>query len=486
MERQCKNVTNRHNVKKLTAMLAMTALLISSAFIIAIPLQPVNAQTTTAGNTTPFGNGTLFTEEGGDVIPGQYIVTLKNETERASEFGALEGFRTDAAVESLTEDLNRTGAEITATFNQTIDGFVVRIPNQTDAGGFGAAEATFDTLGTLLRSPLVKFVEKDRVVTAFQETVPTGIDRADADMSPIADINRENILNLNVDVAVLDTGIDLDNPDLNVYREKTFVNGTTSADDDNGHGTHVAGTIAAKDNFAGVVGMAPGANQLQNPPIEFKSGRLWALKVLDGTGSGALSDIIKAVEYVTKNANQIDVVNVSLGCNNCQTAALDQAIRESVARGVTYVVAAGNNGQSADTFSPANHPDVITVSAIADSDGKCGGMGPDTSWGPDDLLAPFSNFGSAVDIAAPGVDVNSTIPGGGFDTASGTSMASPHVAGAAALLLATNPALSPLEVRNLLIGTGSTPNTVCDGNGHGYFDGDFDGVNEPLLYTKEY
>ncbi len=274
-----------------------------------------------------------------------------------------------------------------------------------------------------------------------------------------------------MDIAIIDTGVDLTHPDLNVFKNISFVKGVKKGNDDNGHGTHVAGTTAAKDDSNGVVGVAPGA-------------RIWAVKVLDKNGSGSLSNVIKGIDYVTANAAQIEVTNMSLGCQ-CNSAAMNTAIANSVAAGVTYVVAAGNNAMDASTFSPANHPDVIAVSAIVDTDGKCGGLGSSTGYGADDTFASFSNFGSVVDIAAPGVNIYSTWKGGSYNTISGTSMASPHVAGAAALYKSTHIA-SPADVKASLLSTGSTPSSTCDGNGFGYFTGDKDVFSEPLVYVKNY
>jgi subtilisin len=277
---------------------------------------------------------------------------------------------------------------------------------------------------------------------------------------------------VNADIAILDTGIQLSHPDLNVYRQKTFVSGTSSANDDNGHGTHVAGIAAAKDNSRGVVGVAPGA-------------RLWAVKVLGSSGSGSISTIIKGIDYVTQNAEEVDVANLSFGCE-CTSTALNTAISNSVEAGITYVVAAGNNAKNAATFSPANHPSVIAVSAIVDTDGKCGGLGASTRYGGDDTFASFSNYGSVIDLAAPGVSIYSTYTGSTYATASGTSTAAPHVAGAAALYDATHSGASPSTIASSLKSTGSKPSTVCDGRGHGYFYGDPDSYSEPLLYVNPY
>ncbi|MGC1131727.1 MAG: S8 family peptidase, partial [Nitrososphaeraceae archaeon] len=342
-------------------------------------------------------------------------------------------------------------------YNNVFIGFSINIP-RGDA----------NILKALQNNPLVAIAEKDQQVHMFAQTLPTGINRVDGDLSSAESGNGQGTVD--ADIAILDTGVDLDHPDLNVYRERTFVSGTTSADDDEGHGTHVAGTAAAKDNSIGVVGTAPGA-------------KIWAVKVLDSTGSGFISDIIAAIDYLTENSEEVDVGNMSFGCE-CESSALDTAINNSVAKGITYVAAAGNSGSDTSTFSPANNPNVIAVSAIVDTDGKCGALGQSTSAGNDDSFASFSNFGSTVDIAAPGVIIYSTYIGGSYATMSGTSMASPHVAGAAALIKSIHTTASPAVIRDSLISTGSKPNTICDGNGHGYFTGDPDQSHEPLLYIK--
>ncbi|HET7642326.1 MAG TPA: S8 family serine peptidase, partial [Nitrososphaeraceae archaeon] len=163
----------------------------------------------------------------------------------------------------------------------------------------------------------------------------------------------------------------------------------------------------------------------------------------------------------------------------------EKAISESVKAGVPYVVAAGNFAKNATlTTSPASNPDVITVSAIGDSDGKCGGLGPLLDMGriPDDTFADFSNFGPSIDIAAPGVDIISTYNGTNYGILSGTSMAVPHVTGLAALLKMQNPNASPEELKELIIKSGSSPTSEClENKGIGYFTHDFDDIHEPLL-----
>jgi Subtilase family len=276
----------------------------------------------------------------------------------------------------------------------------------------------------------------------------------------------------NVDIAVLDTGISLIHPDLNVYRNVSFVDGTSSGDDDQGHGSHVAGIAAAKDNSIGVRGVAPDA-------------RLWAIKVCDKFGECKVSNQMKGIEYATKHANEIDVLNISI--ENPNSPALNSVINEAVKAGITVVVAAGNSGSDASTVSPANNPNVLTVSAIGDSDGRCGGLGPamEESDGKvtDDTFAYFSNFGPEVKLAAPGVDIFSTYNGTDYALDSGTSMATPHAAGAAAVYKAQFPNASPAQIMAELEALGSTPSTQCDGGPRGYFTGDTDGINEPLLFA---
>lgn len=279
-----------------------------------------------------------------------------------------------------------------------VDGAVVLLPSP-------AAERA---LGKL---PGIERVERDVVVSALgrptkpggtppAETVPWGVTRVGAP-SVWASNTADPIK-----VAVVDSGIDPSHPDLaaNLKGGTSTVSYTTSYNDDNGHGSHVAGTIAAIDNSIGVVGVAPGAD-------------LYAVKVLDRRGSGYVSDIIEGLQWAA--ANDMDVVNMSLG-TSLYSATFDTAVQQTVASGTVVVAAAGNAGPGTDTVEyPGKFANVIAVSATDSIN----------------AIASFSSRGPAIDLAAPGVDVYSTTKRGGYTTMSGTSMAAPHVAAAAALVM---------------------------------------------------
>jgi subtilisin family serine protease len=262
---------------------------------------------------------------------------------------------------------------------------------------------------------------------------------------------------VNVGVAIIDTGINTSHPDLNVVGGKSCVPGSLgSYNDRNGHGTHVAGTVAAKDDGDGVVGVAPGAP-------------LYAVRVLNAIGSGMTSQVICGIDWVTANAASkgIKVANMSLGsageddgnCGMTNNDAMHMAICNSVKAGVTYVVAAGNDGVDMAGSTPAAYDEVLTVTAIADFNGQPGGGAASTCRADvDETAADFSNYAVLESdkkhtIAAPGTCIYSTwltgllgtpVPGlpvstntSGYETISGTSMASPHVAGAVALCIAS-------------------------------------------------
>ncbi len=201
---------------------------------------------------------------------------------------------------------------------------------------------------------------------------------------------------------IIDSGVDYDHPDLNVdtTRSIAFVRSKNGGDDDNGHGTHVAGTIAAIDNNIDVIGVAPGATVV-------------AVKVLDRRGSGTWDAVLAGIDYVAQHAASCDVANMSLGGGYSQ--ALNDAV-ENAARTCAFTLAAGNESMDANLTSPASAsgPNIYTISAI----------------GTSDVLASFSNYGvPPVDFAEPGVNILSTKKGGGTTTMSGTSMAAPHAAG---------------------------------------------------------
>lgn len=259
------------------------------------------------------------------------------------------------------------------------------------------AHLTTSELAKLQQDPSVTSVEPDRIMS----------------ICSCVDIQTSTTLTWNIQqtgygrgdlqttrtVWVIDTGIDLNHPDLNVDtdRSRSFVTGETFADDQNGHGTHVAGIIGAKNNGIGVTGVASGAR-----------------RVLDSEGEGRLSGIIQAVNYVYQNGKAGDVVNMSLGGEGISTT-LERAIVQAANAGILFAVAAGNDGKNSDNYSPArvNNANVFTVSAMDQNN----------------QFASFSNFGSSVDVCAYGVRITSTYKGGTYAILSGTSMATPHVAG---------------------------------------------------------
>jgi subtilisin family serine protease len=286
---------------------------------------------------------------------------------------------------------------------------------------------------------------------------------------------------VNVDIAILDSGIQHNHPDLNVKGGTNCFGaankGNTGGwkDDTDGHGTTVAGIAAAIDNGYGRVGIAPGA-------------RLWAVKVLDPEGFIEEADLICGLEWLVSSGNDIEVANMSLSgagenIQDCHGSdpqtwdALQQAICAAIAQNVTLVAAAGNEGFDASTEVPAAYPDVIAVSAFGETDGRPGGLGQSSgALGcevdvADDTFAFFSNFGPVVDLSAPGVCVGSTYLKGTYAGGVGTSFATPFVSGAAGLYLAKHPNATPAEVMNALVGLREP----------GPITGDPDGIDEGVL-----
>ena len=311
-----------------------------------------------------------------------------------------------------------------------------------------AAAMTPGQARALERDPKVKYVESDHPVEGFSQEIPLGIERIGTLEYPGTDIDGEDDERIDADVAIIDSGVDPEQEDLDVVGLTECLSSIPCADgegpDELGHGTHVAGTVAAIDNDKGVVGVAPGA-------------RIWSVRVLNAFNEGAVSNVIAGVDWVTQHASTIEAANMSLGCA-CESEAWEEATAAAVDAGVVFAVSAGNSnidvGGTATTppIIPAKFDDVITVSALADYDGTAGGLAPEggcgggANPGPDDTLASFSNWGAKVDVSAPGVCVVSSLPGNKYKALSGTSMASPHVAGAAAVILERSPSLTPAQV----------------------------------------
>jgi subtilisin len=308
-----------------------------------------------------------------------------------------------------------------------------------------AAHLNAQQLEKLQANPQVNFISADGTVEAVGyvpiapgDFAPTGVRRIGAA------INQTSVKTKGAKTAVIDTGVDLNHTDLNVRNGKDCVEPGTPAQDDNGHGTHVAGTVGAKNNGSDVVGVAPGT-------------RIFAVKVLNSGGSGSFAQVICGIDWVAANGpgtrKNIRVANMSLAgggsddgnCGNSNGDAMHLAICNAVnVKRVTFVVAAANSSADFAGFVPAAYNEVLTATAMSDSDGAPGGSGGPPSCRPsegDDTFASFSNFAvSASDqthtIAGPGVCILSDRLGGGtIGTFSGTSMASPHVAGSAALCI---------------------------------------------------
>jgi subtilisin family serine protease len=337
----------------------------------------------------------------------RYIVVLKNAVD-------------SQAVANLHSA--RYGASVDAVWSHALHGYAAVISN--------------DRVAALRADPNVAYVEADGIAHATAQTIPWGITQIGATTSSQASGNESGTVTT-VDAYVIDTGIDGGHPDLNVIDSVNFAQGPNK--DCNGHGTHVSGTIGAKDDQNGVVGVAPGI-------------RLHAVRVLSCGGSGSWSGVISGINWVTAHAAKPAIANMSLGgpANN----AVDDAVRGSVTSGVFYSIAAGNDGADACNQSPARagagtDNGIATVAATDSTDAE----------------ASWSNFGSCVDIWAPGVSIYSTYKGG-YATLSGTSMASPHVGGGGALYLSTSShdSASPSAVETALkTAASSTSKTSKDG-----------------------
>jgi subtilisin family serine protease len=361
----------------------------------------------------------IVTSAPGDVIPGQYIVILKGDITALKSAAGTESARKALVENEASKVLSRANIgekELDGVYGSALKGFSVSL-DEKEANALKGQEEVYG-------------VWQDRVVALKKPgTVPT---EPPAQSIPYG-ISRVGGINYtgNHMAWIIDTGIDLDHPDLNVdaAKSRTFVIRTTTAEDDNGHGSHCAGIVAAIDNEIGVVGVAAGATVV-------------GVKVLNKRGSGTMTDIIEGVDYVAANALPGDAANMSLGGGIYEP--LDLAVQALGEAGIYVSLAAGNETDDADNHSPARAEGVnlYTISAMD----------------VNDYFASFSNYGDHVDYCAPGVSILSTYKSGGYATMSGTSMAAPHVCG---LLLATDGNLST----------------------DGYVNGDPDGNADPIAHN---
>ena len=342
-------------------------------------------------------DSSVLQESQSQAISGQYIVTLNEATSK-----------------SIKNDNSYKGrlANVNAFVNEMIAAPHMKSTSVKQVYGFAMTGFT-----ATLSPEQLKSLQSDSRVASVEPDVMVKLSVAKEETTAMAFVAQNTpygITRVNGGVDgtgktawIIDSGIDLDHPDLNVDvdRSKSFVPGEPSPDDQNGHGSHVAGTVAAIDNGIGVIGVASNA-------------KVVALKVLGADGSGATSGIIAALDYVAAVGEPGDAANMSLGpavpilgINS----ALDNATTRVGAKGIGVAIAAGNSTSIANLYSPAraSGENVYTVSAMDSND----------------QFAYFSNFGSVVDYCAPGVSVYSTSMQGGYATLSGTSMAAPHVCG---------------------------------------------------------
>jgi|GEM_PF-555677 len=363
-------------------------------------------------------------------IDDQYIVILKEQTDdttggeissasknKAKRYGlskkhygqSKKQFRAQrkAAVKALADEMSsKVKGKALRQYSNAVPGFVLKMK---------AAQ-----LHTLRKDPRILMIEQDQFVhtTATQNGATWGLDRIDQENLPLNSGFNYELDGSGVNAYIIDTGILISHSDFGgrAVSGWDFIDNDANASDCNGHGTHVAGTVGG--NIWGVA----------------KNVNLTAIRVLDCNGSGTSSGVIAGIDWVTANAKFPAVANMSLGGGN--SVALDAAVNRAIEAGITFAVAAGNSNINACSGSPNKVPAAITVASSTSADSR----------------SSFSNWGSCIDLFAPGSGITSTWSNGGTNTISGTSMASPHVAGAIALYLQAHPDSSPAEVTASLKG----------------------------------
>ncbi|MBB5855918.1 S8 family peptidase [Amycolatopsis umgeniensis] len=361
-----------------------------------------------------FGAGAANADQQGEIrgagaanaVGGSYIVVLKPT---AVGQGVAAASEITANVASKAQGLTgQYGTTLSRTFGSALNGFSIK-----------ADEAAAKRLAA---DPQVAYVVQNKTfkISETQDNPPSwGLDRVDQADLPLDQKYTYPTKADNVTAYVIDTGVRGSHKDFGdrATGGKDFVDNDDTPNDEHGHGTHVAGTIGGTDH-----GLAKGV-------------KIVGVRVLDANGSGTTEGVVAGVDWVAANAKGPSVANMSLGGG--ADDALDESVKGAIAKGVTFALAAGNESSDAGTTSPARVKEAITVAASDKTDKQ----------------ASFSNYGSVVDLYAPGVDITSSWGTGddATNTISGTSMASPHVAGAAALYLSAHPDATPAQVAEGLV-----------------------------------
>ncbi|MGW3724042.1 S8 family peptidase [Streptomyces sp. NPDC000851] len=383
----------RHTRRRLAATALATTAALAASLVAALP-----------AGAAPAAEGRIQYEGAANAVADSYIVTLKADRARS---GSAEG-------RALAK---KYGAAIERTYKKALNGYAI--------------EASETEAKRLAADPAVASVVQNRTFTvaATQPSPPSwGLDRIDQRNLPLnSSYTYPDSAGQGVTAYVIDTGVRITHSDFGGRASYGYdaVDNDNTAQDGNGHGTHVAGTVAG--NAYGVA----------------KKARIVGVRVLNNSGSGTTAQVVAGIDWVAQNAVKPAVANMSLG-GGADTA-LDTAVRNAIASGVTFAVAAGNETTNASTRSPARVTEAITVGATTSGDAK----------------ASYSNYGTVLDLFAPGSSITSSwhTSDSATNTISGTSMATPHVAGAAALYLAGNPTATPAQVSTALTST-ATPNVV--------------------------